>query len=141
MCVSFCFDLVKCFFFFSYVWVLQGGRFMSTAMYDAREALIPGSVYDRSSTGERRRQTVNLCVFVLVLPLSKNVLFFSPPPFSTYIQHVLPDPRPDRHDWPRPHGLFEHPHPLQPGHAPHAPARLPGPGQRPPSRPWRRYEG
>lgn len=24
---------------------------MSTAMYDAREALIPGSVYDRSSTG------------------------------------------------------------------------------------------
>uniref|UniRef100_A0AAY5KMF3 Upf1 domain-containing protein n=1 Tax=Esox lucius TaxID=8010 RepID=A0AAY5KMF3_ESOLU len=28
-----------------------GGRFMSTAMYDAREALIPGSVYDRSSTG------------------------------------------------------------------------------------------
>lgn len=32
--------------------VLQGGRFMSTAMYDAREALIPGSVYDRSSNGE-----------------------------------------------------------------------------------------
>lgn len=30
---------------------LQGGRFMSTAMYDAREALIPGSVYDRSSNG------------------------------------------------------------------------------------------
>lgn len=28
-----------------------GGRFMSTAMYDAREALIPGSVYDRSSNG------------------------------------------------------------------------------------------
>ncbi|KAI1891854.1 hypothetical protein AGOR_G00148020 [Albula goreensis] len=28
-----------------------GARFMSTAMYDAREALIPGSVYDRSSTG------------------------------------------------------------------------------------------
>lgn len=24
---------------------------MSTAMYDAREALIPGSAYDRSSTG------------------------------------------------------------------------------------------
>lgn len=24
---------------------------MSTAMYDAREALIPGSVYDRSNTG------------------------------------------------------------------------------------------
>lgn len=38
MCVVF-------FFFF------QGGRFMSTAMYDAREALIPGSAYDRSSTG------------------------------------------------------------------------------------------
>uniref|UniRef100_A0AAZ3NRS5 Upf1 domain-containing protein n=1 Tax=Oncorhynchus tshawytscha TaxID=74940 RepID=A0AAZ3NRS5_ONCTS len=30
--------------------VNPGGRFMSTAMYDAREALIPGSVYDRSST-------------------------------------------------------------------------------------------
>lgn len=29
----------------------QGGRFMSTAMYDAREALIPGSAYDRSNTG------------------------------------------------------------------------------------------
>uniref|UniRef100_A0AAQ6IIY4 Upf1 domain-containing protein n=1 Tax=Anabas testudineus TaxID=64144 RepID=A0AAQ6IIY4_ANATE len=28
-----------------------GGRFMSTAMYDAREALIPGSVYDCSSNG------------------------------------------------------------------------------------------
>ncbi|XP_030582573.1 regulator of nonsense transcripts 1 isoform X1 [Archocentrus centrarchus] len=26
-----------------------GGRFMSTAMYDAREALIPGSAYDRSN--------------------------------------------------------------------------------------------
>lgn len=25
---------------------------MSTAMYDAREAMIPGSVYDRSSTGK-----------------------------------------------------------------------------------------
>lgn len=25
---------------------------MSTAMYDAREAMIPGSVYDRSNTGE-----------------------------------------------------------------------------------------
>ena len=25
---------------------------MSTAMYDAREALIPGSAYDRSGTGE-----------------------------------------------------------------------------------------
>lgn len=29
--------------------VFQGGRFMSTAMYDAREALIPGSAYDRSN--------------------------------------------------------------------------------------------
>ncbi|KAK0151478.1 Regulator of nonsense transcripts 1 [Merluccius polli] len=28
-----------------------GGRFMSTAMYDAREALIPGSAYDRSTNG------------------------------------------------------------------------------------------
>lgn len=31
--------------------VFQGGRFMSTAMYDAREALIPGSAYDRSNAG------------------------------------------------------------------------------------------
>ncbi|XP_042300362.1 regulator of nonsense transcripts 1-like, partial [Sceloporus undulatus] len=30
-----------------------GARFMTTAMYDAREAIIPGSVYDRSSQGER----------------------------------------------------------------------------------------
>uniref|UniRef100_A0A3Q1C453 Upf1 domain-containing protein n=1 Tax=Amphiprion ocellaris TaxID=80972 RepID=A0A3Q1C453_AMPOC len=30
-----------------------GGRFMSTAMYDAREALIPGSAYDRSNTAGR----------------------------------------------------------------------------------------
>ncbi|XP_023810022.1 regulator of nonsense transcripts 1 isoform X1 [Oryzias latipes] len=30
-----------------------GARFMSTAMYDAREALIPGSAYDRSSTAGR----------------------------------------------------------------------------------------
>ena len=29
---------------------LQGGRFMSTAMFDAREVLIPGSAYDRSAT-------------------------------------------------------------------------------------------
>ncbi|XP_061409775.1 regulator of nonsense transcripts 1 isoform X1 [Lethenteron reissneri] len=31
--------------------VNPGGRFMSTAMYDAREAMIPGSVYDRSGPG------------------------------------------------------------------------------------------
>lgn len=29
-----------------------GARFMTTAMYDAREAIIPGSVYDRSSQGK-----------------------------------------------------------------------------------------
>ena len=28
----------------------QGGRFMSTAMFDAREVLIPGSAYDRNNT-------------------------------------------------------------------------------------------
>ena len=39
--------------------VLQGGRFMSTAMYDAREALIPGSAYDRSSNGEKNTTTKN----------------------------------------------------------------------------------
>lgn len=31
--------------------LFQGGRFMSTAMYDAREVLIPGSAYDRSNAG------------------------------------------------------------------------------------------
>lgn len=36
---------------------LQGARFMTTAMYDAREAIIPGSVYDRSSQGESLRGT------------------------------------------------------------------------------------
>ena len=29
---------------------LQGGRFMVSAMFDAREVLIPGSAYDRSNT-------------------------------------------------------------------------------------------
>lgn len=42
--------------------VLQGGRFMSTAMYDAREALIPGSVYDRSNNGEKP-ETVHSVLF------------------------------------------------------------------------------
>lgn len=42
----------------------QGARFMSTAMYDAREAMIPGSVYDRSSTGENT-DTHTDCVFHL----------------------------------------------------------------------------
>ena len=41
--------------------VSQGGRFMSTAMYDAREALIPGSAYDRSGTGESRVGPAHLC--------------------------------------------------------------------------------
>lgn len=40
-------NFVKCVLF-----AFQGARFMSTAMYDAREAMIPGSVYDRSNTGE-----------------------------------------------------------------------------------------
>lgn len=35
----------------------QGARFMTTAMYDAREAIIPGSVYDRSSQG---KETVSI---------------------------------------------------------------------------------
>lgn len=34
------------------LFVSQGARFMTTAMYDAREAMIPGSVYDRSNAGE-----------------------------------------------------------------------------------------
>lgn len=38
--------------FLTYLNPLQGARFMTTAMYDAREAIIPGSVYDRSSQGE-----------------------------------------------------------------------------------------
>lgn len=31
------------------MFLLQGGRFMSTAMFSAKEAMIPGSVYDRST--------------------------------------------------------------------------------------------
>lgn len=38
--------------FLTYPNPLQGARFMTTAMYDAREAIIPGSVYDRSSQGK-----------------------------------------------------------------------------------------
>lgn len=34
---------------------------MSTAMYDAREALIPGSVYDRSSNGEKAKTPDCFC--------------------------------------------------------------------------------
>lgn len=34
---------------------------MSTAMYDAREALIPGSVYDRSSNGEKAKTPYCFC--------------------------------------------------------------------------------
>ena len=36
---------------------------MSTAMYDAREALIPGSAYDRSSAGQPRRLSVQSFTF------------------------------------------------------------------------------
>lgn len=39
--------------------LFQGGRFMSTAMYDAREALIPGSAYDRSNTGRDSVYPIN----------------------------------------------------------------------------------
>ena len=40
--------------------LFQGGRFMSTAMYDAREALIPGSAYDRSNTVLNMAETTRL---------------------------------------------------------------------------------
>lgn len=33
---------------FSCFLCIQGCHFMSTTMYDAREAMVPGSVYDRS---------------------------------------------------------------------------------------------
>ena len=40
---------------------VQGARFMTTAMYDAREALIPGSAYDRSNTGEASTRDGCVC--------------------------------------------------------------------------------
>lgn len=43
---------------------------MSTAMYDAREALIPGSVYDRSNNGEK-----SLTIHSI---LSEDLLFIVP---------------------------------------------------------------
>lgn len=62
---------------------------MSTAMYDAREALIPGSVYDRSSNGEGffiQRQT----------SLNVTQLFTNKPPedikyigFASFIAHMF----------------------------------------------------
>lgn len=42
---------------------------MSTAMYDAREALIPGSVYDRSSNGEQ----INTFTFMSSLLLISSI--------------------------------------------------------------------
>lgn len=37
---------------------------MTTAMYDAREAIIPGSVYDRSSQGKEAVKINNLADFI-----------------------------------------------------------------------------
>ena len=47
---------------------LQGARFMTTAMYDAREAIIPGSVYDRSSQGESAGDRLALHSLTLPTP-------------------------------------------------------------------------
>lgn len=41
---------------------------MTTAMYDAREAIIPGSVYDRSSQGESALRGSALALWVLIVP-------------------------------------------------------------------------
>lgn len=46
---------------------------MSTAMYDAREALIPGSVYDRSSNSEEFFTVVFTCGLVLFFPIVRTV--------------------------------------------------------------------
>lgn len=59
---------------------LQGGRFMSTAMYDAREALIPGSVYDRSSNGGSAERTDCCCP---VRQIKERELVFVFPPGRT----------------------------------------------------------
>lgn len=42
---------------------------MSNAMYDAREALIPGSVYDRSSNGEETLLLFPLTIYLILLNL------------------------------------------------------------------------
>jgi len=49
------------------------------------------------------------------------------------IQHVLPNPRPDRDDQcrPQPRHCYEHSYPLQPRDAPNATARVLRAGQRP----------
>lgn len=59
-------------------------------------------------------------------------LCFSPFPRAP-IQHVLPNPRPDRDDQcrPQPRHCHEHSHPLQPRDAPDAAPGLLRPGQRP----------
>lgn len=50
------------------IWcVSQGARFMTTAMYDAREAMIPGSVYDRSNAGECRSTRMSMGVALQLL--------------------------------------------------------------------------
>lgn len=42
---------------------------MTTAMYDAREAIIPGSVYDRSSQGESALWDLGQALGMLTLPM------------------------------------------------------------------------
>lgn len=42
---------------------------MTTAMYDAREAIIPGSVYDRSSQGESPLWDLGQALGMLTLPM------------------------------------------------------------------------
>lgn len=65
---------------------------MSTAMYDAREALIPGSVYDRSNNGEKAKKTDCFCnVRQFTLGKKRGLIVFSIY-YRTYIQYVFPDP-------------------------------------------------
>uniref|UniRef100_A0A3P8WNB7 ATP-dependent helicase RENT1 n=1 Tax=Cynoglossus semilaevis TaxID=244447 RepID=A0A3P8WNB7_CYNSE len=75
-----------------------GGRFMSTTMYDAREALIPGSVYDRSSNGRISNiyfQTHDQIAMINSGPNSMNMnipipfnLVMPPMPPSGYMSHM-----------------------------------------------------
>lgn len=103
---------------------------MSTAMYDAREALIPGSAYDRSSTGIDDASSV-LWNYSRGRASFKHCSVF--PSSWASIKHVLSNSRPDWNDWsgPRSPGGVEYSHTLQPGDATDASTQLPGSDQRP----------
>lgn len=104
---------------------------MSTAMYDAREALIPGSAYDRSSTGIDACTLLASCGIIQGGRRHLNIVLF--PSSWASVKHVLSNSRPDWNDWSGfwSPGGYEYSHTLQPGDAADASTQLPGADQRP----------